>query len=77
MIARLIALAGIILACYGTWQTVRANNLKVEAAANEIELRACGARLSNLIEDIESDAQASNLIDNLDAVPSHWLRPVD
>ena len=74
MLARAIALVGVLMVCYGTWQTVRANHLRVTATENQIELRTCAVRLENLIEDIERDAQAASLVNNLDDIPTHWLR---
>lgn len=75
MIRNAIVLAGMLMVAYGTWQTVRANNLRVDAVAMQIELQSCGARLANVLEDVRSDQSAAALVDDLSAVPSHWLRP--
>lgn len=50
--------------------------LKLEVAIEERQLLQCGARLTNLIEDLESDNAIDNLPDSaLISVPDHWLRP--
>lgn len=39
-----------------------------------LELGACGARLSNLLEDVRSDNEIDQLTDDdLRNVPDHWL----
>lgn len=44
-------------------------------AVTKYELQACGARLVNLIEDLESDREIDNLPDSaLTVVPDHWLQ---
>ena len=57
-------------------QTVRLSNAQDKAAVNQVQLAACGARLSNLIEDLESDNAIDLLPDDaLTDVPDEWLRP--
>ena len=58
-------------------QTYRIEALQARGIENTLELRSCGARLSNLIEDLESDNAVDNLPDSaLTDVPDEWLRPV-
>lgn len=54
----------------------RSEALRVQVAQTQGELMTCGARLNNLLEDIQSDNQIDNLPDSaLRTVPDHWLRP--
>lgn len=56
------------------WQTYRLDAAKQRGVENKIELAACGARLTNLIEDLRSDAEIDNLPDDaLTVVPPEWL----
>lgn len=49
---------------------------KAELASTRGELSSCGARLQNIIDDVESDNEIDNLTDDqLTDVPSHWLQP--
>ena len=72
-------MAGVAAAAVGVavWQTLRIENLQARGVENQIELAACGARLNNLIEDLESDNAIDQLPDSaLTDVPDEWLRPV-
>jgi len=61
---------------WGYYQKHRADVLAVEAVALRAELMTCGARLSNILADVESDREVDNIPDDqLHNVPSHWLRP--
>jgi peroxiredoxin family protein len=74
MIRHLILLLGAAMVAYGTYQTARATQLANAYQAQNVELQACGARLQNIIEDIASDEAAADLVDDLSAIPPHWLR---
>jgi len=68
-----IATVSVLIAGVQTYRLESALNRGLE---NEIELRACGARLDNLIEDLESDNAIDLLPDGaLADVPDHWLQP--
>jgi uncharacterized membrane-anchored protein YhcB (DUF1043 family) len=57
-------------------QRYEINSLREQAQVQNIELRACGARLDNVIKDLKSDAEIDRLPDGaLTDVPTHWLRP--
>jgi len=57
-------------------QSYRLDKSASERAVERVELAACGARLANLIEDLESDNEIDRLPDGaLTTVPDHWLRP--
>lgn len=59
-------------------QTYRIDLLKAQQETAAIELRSCGGRLENIIEDLESDYEIDLLPDSaLIAVPAHWLRADD
>lgn len=56
-------------------QTYRLDRNASERAIERLELAACGARLTNIIKDLESDNEVDNLpADALRSVPDHWLR---
>ena len=64
-----------VLTSVTAMQAYRITALKNEAAIHKINLSACGARLSNLVEDLRSDNEIDQLPDDaLDVVPSEWLR---
>ena len=67
--AALCALAGVIW-----WQSGRIDRLQLRNAALVAELTTCGARVANLMEDNDSDAQV-DAMDDLFTVPDSWLRP--
>ena len=56
------------------WQSGRIDTLKLRTAALEAELSTCDARVVNLMEDNDSDAQVDSM-DDLHTVPDSWLRP--
>lgn len=69
----LAAFAGV--SAFAWYQTQQLEAIRKESAVIEHELGECGARISNLIEDIESDNAIDNLPDSaLTTVPDRWLR---
>lgn len=61
---------------YGYFQHKANVALQVELASQRGELKTCGNRLNNLLEDLKSDHAIDNLPDSaLTTVPPHWLRP--
>ena len=67
-----LMLGAIGYAYYLQNQLVTANS---RLAVEKFQLQQCGARLSNLIEDVASDNEIDNLPDSaLTVVPDHWLR---
>lgn len=77
MLFKLAAIVAAISTLIAVGQTWRIGNMKDAAVVSRVELQACGVRLGNLIEDVESD----NAIDKLDPgalrnVPDHWLQPL-
>jgi len=59
---------------WGYWQKQRADVLEANVVTLEAELRTCGARLSNVLEDMESDREVDAMPDaDLRNVPDHWL----
>lgn len=56
------------------FQTWRLEALQARQIEGRVELRACGARLNNLIEKVKSDAEI-DAIGDLTRVPPHWLLP--
>jgi len=73
MIKVLLAIiAALSLACgYLTYQWRMA---EFDAQTFDFELGLCGQRLNGILEDIRSDEQASELLDDLSSVPPEWLR---
>jgi len=72
------AIAAAILSAggWGYYQKQRADGLATEAVSLRADLATCGARLSNILEDVESDREVDNIPDDqLRSVPDHWLRP--
>lgn len=68
-----VAACGFLLAGV---QTYRLDRAMANRATERLELAACGARLANIIEDLESDNAIDRLPDDaLRAVPDHWLQP--
>lgn len=68
--------AGLVVASasFAFVQTKRLEAMKLELQVEQLELKSCGTRIANIIEDLESD----NAIDSLppDAlldVPDSWL----
>lgn len=54
----------------------RLSNQAAKSVVIETELRACGARLSNVIEDLESDNAIDNVGDLRDfVIPDSWMLP--
>jgi hypothetical protein len=74
MISKVLMGAIAVLGAALAFQSHRVDNLRSELTIETSELQSCGERLLNLQEDIESDAQATSLIDNLNDIPAHWLR---
>lgn len=76
MLFRVAIAATLVSAAAAAIQTYRLNELRDDKAVQEVELRACGARLDNIIKDLESDAQIDRIPDDaLRDVPDHWLLP--
>ena len=61
---------------FAAYQSIMLENVKAKMVAEQVELAACGARLTNLIEDVRADNEIDQLPDDaLTSVPNHWLRP--
>lgn len=76
MIVRLAIAGALIGAMVAGAQTYRLNKLRQQVAISDVQIRACGARLQNLVEDLKSDNEIDQLPDGaLTVVPDHWLRP--
>ena len=79
IMAYLAAGAGIVAALsigVNVYQGSRIDTLKSEATVKQVELAACGSRLANLVEDIQSDNGIDALSDDdLRSVPDNWLQP--
>lgn len=61
-------------ASFAGLQSYRVDALQQANTINMTELRQCGGRLSNLLEDIRRDATVDQLTDDdLRNVPDHWL----
>ena len=72
------ASAALLLATggYGWFERQRAQTLELEVQSARSELSTCAERLTNVLEDIESDRGIDALPDSaLVDVPDHWLRP--
>jgi hypothetical protein len=68
-----LLLAGVAWVCFWVFGLVNANAaLEARVAALHNDLMTCGARLSNITEDMQSDATVNDPNDF--DVPPHWLR---
>lgn len=71
----LLMAAGVALATIA-YQSYEIGKLEDRLQVQNIQLRACGARLNNIINDLESDNAIDQLPDDaLTDVPTNWLLP--
>jgi phage shock protein A len=63
----------IALAVSVWWQGRALTALEAENASLAAQVATCSARITNLLEDKESDATVTDPADF--AVPDHWMRP--
>lgn len=70
LVAMLFAIAAV--------QTARVGNLKDQLAVSGIKVEGCNARLSNILEDQQSDQEIDNLSDDdLRNAPDSWMLPAE
>lgn len=72
------AAAGVVLASVGTATYLSARNDALQSSLqhSQEQLRSCAIRLTDIIEDVESDNAIDNLTDDdLRTVPDSWLLP--
>lgn len=75
LIVAAILVGGIALG-FITIQRAQIKSLEDKMVTQNVQLRACGARLNNIIRDLESDHEIDRLPDDaLTDVPPHWLQP--
>lgn len=76
MLLRLAISGALIGALAAGVQTYRLGELRQQVTISGVRLESCGARLQNLIEDLESDNEIDRLPDSaLTDVPVEWMRP--
>lgn len=76
MLLRLAISGALIGAVVAGVQTYRLSELRQQVTISGVRLESCGARLQNLIKDLESDNEIDRLPDSaLTSVPDGWLRP--
>jgi hypothetical protein len=76
MLLRVAISVALIGAVAAGVQTYRLDDLRQQVAISGVQLETCGARLQNLIEDLESDNEIDRLPDSaLTDVPDEWMRP--
>ena len=69
-----VGLVAVGSAGFATVQTEKLKSARAEILSVRAELTTCGARLQNIIEDVESDGTIDIIPDaELRNVPDHWL----